>query len=169
MAGRLWHDRRDMTTARRLVTWKYEDGDGASEADVGPAWISAVDGTSERVAGGNWLTRAQARAFAQEHGHDFYEDDGQEDATTGRVDAEAVRAINRRLRRLGVSRDDLELTAGDRDVFLMGRWYHLVDDDPLIPADNALGFRSGGASMSLDEALARIRRLVPEWDDEPEP
>jgi hypothetical protein len=80
-----------------------------------------------------------------------------------------VKEINRKLRRLGVSRGDLDLSAGRHDVFLMGAWYHRVDDQPLIPRDNPFGFRSGGASMSLEEALAKIRRLIPEWDSEPDP
>jgi hypothetical protein len=158
-----------MMTARRVLTWKYEDGDGGSDGDVGPAWIAGADAESEDVNGGEWLTRAQARGLAEQHGHDFVEDDGREDPTTARPHAEAVKAINRKLRRFGVSRDDLHLAAGHRDVVLMGAWYHRVDDEPLIPRDNPFGFRSGGASMSLDEALAKIRRLVPEWDTEPDP
>lgn len=158
-----------MASKRRVLTWKYEDGEGRADADVGPAWIASADGESEQVNGGDWLTRAQARALAEQHGHDFVEDDGREDSTSTRPHAEAVKAINRELRRFGVSRDDLDLSAGHHDVFLMGAWYHRVDDKPLIPADNPFGFRSGGASMSLDEALAKIRRLVPEWDTEPDP
>jgi hypothetical protein len=156
-----------MANTRRVLTWKYEDGEGEADADVGPAWISGGDEALEEVNGGEWITRGQARALAEQNRHDFFEDDGREDLTTTRPHAEAVKAINRRLRRFGVSRADLDLSAGEHDVFLMGAWYHRVDDKPLIPAGNPFGFRSGGASMSLDEALSKIRRLVPEWDTEP--
>jgi hypothetical protein len=155
-----------MVNVRRVLTWKYEDGDGNDDADVGPAWVADADCQSEEVNGGEWLTRGQARALAEQNGDDFFEDDGREEPSVTPAYAEAVKAINHKLRKLGVSRDELELSAGHDDVVLMGSWYERVNDKPLIPRDNLYGFRHHGSSMSLDEALAKIRRLVPEWHTE---
>jgi len=69
---------------RRVLTWKIEDGpedapEGGSLEDVGPAWLDTfragelVD--SEPIAGGEWITRAEARRFAEGGGYDLSEDD----------------------------------------------------------------------------------------------
>jgi hypothetical protein len=67
---------------RRVLTWKFEDGpadapEKGSADDVGPAWLDTQtpDGVaSEPVAGGEWITRAEARRLADENGWDFSKD-----------------------------------------------------------------------------------------------
>lgn len=58
--------------------WKFEDGpedaEDADPNDVGPAWIDRPDGTSEKVKGGEWITRQEARQLASENGYELDED-----------------------------------------------------------------------------------------------
>jgi len=63
---------------RIRLYWKYEDGpEDATDEDVGPAWIEYPDGRSEKVRGGEWITRLEARGLAAEAGYDLDEDDGE--------------------------------------------------------------------------------------------
>jgi hypothetical protein len=68
---------------RRVVTWKVEDGpedapEEGSLEDVGPAWLHTfragelVD--TEPIAGGEWITRSEARRLAEEGGYELSED-----------------------------------------------------------------------------------------------
>jgi hypothetical protein len=68
---------------RRVLTWKLEDGPAdapksGSPDDVGPAWLDTPgpDGTtSEEVADGKSITRAEARQLAEEEGNELSDDD----------------------------------------------------------------------------------------------
>lgn len=59
--------------------WKWEDGpeeaDGDDPNDVGPAWIDRPDGISEKVNGGEWITRSEAERLAADHGYELVTDD----------------------------------------------------------------------------------------------
>ncbi len=71
-----------VNTKRPVLTWKFEDGppdagEEDSPEDVGPAWLDTEgpDGNiSERIAGGAWITRAEARRLAEERGYELSED-----------------------------------------------------------------------------------------------
>jgi hypothetical protein len=70
-------------TERRVLTWKLEespeDAPDESPEDVGPAWLDTFRGEevvdSEQIGNGEWITRAEARRLAEEHGYDLSEDD----------------------------------------------------------------------------------------------
>jgi hypothetical protein len=64
--------------------WKYEDGpedapDDGDPNDVGPAWIDTYDRdecvSSEPVAEGGWITRAEAHRLAESNGYELAVDD----------------------------------------------------------------------------------------------
>jgi len=64
--------------------WKYEDGpedapDEGDPNDVGPAWIDTYNGdehvSSETVAEGEWITRAEAHRLAESNGYELALDD----------------------------------------------------------------------------------------------
>ena len=64
--------------------WKYEDGpedapEEGSPDDVGPAWIDTYEEderiSSEQVAKGDWMTRAEAQRLASEGGYELAIDD----------------------------------------------------------------------------------------------
>jgi hypothetical protein len=67
-----------MTDQPTWLYWKFEDGPEDAENedpnDVGPAWIDRADGTSEKVNGGEWITRAEAKRLASESGYELNED-----------------------------------------------------------------------------------------------
>ena len=63
-----------------MLTWKFESGprDASAEGapdDVGPAWLDIYGGdervANERIADGEWITRAEALRLAQERGYEF--------------------------------------------------------------------------------------------------
>ena len=64
------------------MIWKLEDGpedapEAGSPEDVGPAWLHAP-GTKfdqQDIAGGKWITRAEAKAIAEENGYELDVDD----------------------------------------------------------------------------------------------
>jgi hypothetical protein len=66
-----------------VLVWKCEEGPpGATDAspeDAGPAWvvIEREDGpeTTEWIADGGWITRAEAQRIAEERGYEFAADD----------------------------------------------------------------------------------------------
>jgi hypothetical protein len=64
--------------------WKYDDGpedapEEGSPDDVGPAWIDTYEEderiSSEQVAQGEWVTRAEAQRLASESGYELAIDD----------------------------------------------------------------------------------------------
>jgi len=64
--------------------WKYEDGpedaaDDGDPNDVGPAWLDTYEEderrSSEKVAGGEWITRAEAQRLAAANGYELDVDD----------------------------------------------------------------------------------------------
>lgn len=64
----------------RHLTWKWEEGFEEGETPVGPAWLDTVgdDGeriSSEEVAGGNWIPRAEAIKLAEENGYELLLDE----------------------------------------------------------------------------------------------
>lgn len=65
--------------------WKLEDGpedapDEGSPEDVGPAWIDTYENdthvSEEKVANGEWISRAEAKRLAADNGYEFEADDG---------------------------------------------------------------------------------------------
>ena len=67
-----------------MLTWKFEDGpeDAPGEGspdDVGPAWVDTFEGqdlvSSDKIADGEWITRADAERIASENGYEFSADD----------------------------------------------------------------------------------------------
>ena len=64
----------------RLV-WKWEYGsEGSDEPPAGPAWIDTLDDegkrtSTDKVAGGEWITRDEAIRLARENGHDLVLDE----------------------------------------------------------------------------------------------
>jgi hypothetical protein len=60
--------------------WKFEDGpedapDEGDPNDVGPAWLDTYEGdervSSEKVANGEWITRAEAQRIAAANGYEL--------------------------------------------------------------------------------------------------
>jgi len=69
---------------RRVLMWKFEDGpedapDEGDPNDVGPAWLDTYEGdervSSEKVANGEWITRAEAQHVATANGYELAVDD----------------------------------------------------------------------------------------------
>jgi hypothetical protein len=69
-----------MPERRVLLMWKFGDGpedepDENDPNDVGAAWIVTFDGderiSSEEVAAGHWITRAEARRLAEAEGYEL--------------------------------------------------------------------------------------------------
>src|SRR5438105_4365006 len=109
-------------STKRVLMWKLEDGpedtpEQGSPDDVGPAWIEtyATDGsvTSEKVARGDWITRSEAHRLAEAAGFELMIDDGRQPSLDSLQPPPALdlKAINRRLRSLGVKADELTLHA----------------------------------------------------------
>jgi hypothetical protein len=66
--------------ARTRLVWKWEEGYGESETPVGPAWIDTLDDDGERtstenVAGGDWIPRAEAVRLALANDHELLLDE----------------------------------------------------------------------------------------------
>jgi hypothetical protein len=69
--------RADRADRRERLIWKHEADAGqaaSADVDIGPAWIERNGGFDEAVGGGEWMTRASARALAESEGYDFFED-----------------------------------------------------------------------------------------------
>ena len=65
---------------RGVLMWKFEDGpedapDEGDPNDVGPAWLDTYEGdervSSEKVANGEWITRAEAQRIAAANGYEL--------------------------------------------------------------------------------------------------
>lgn len=152
---------------RSLLTWKVEhpSEDGVAEDDVGSAW---VDGNgsgsypSGPVAGGSWLTRGEARAIADEHGFTFVEDDGR--PSFGSPQGESgidVAGMNRKLRAAGVSAAELRIEEspfGDLKL-----WGTMLQQLPSLQRQADSPFTTAMISMSPEDALEALDRLVPGW------
>ena len=100
------------------LMWKLEErvrDDGDDGGDMGPAWLDTLgtDGrvlASERVNGGDWITRDDARKLAEANGYDLRQDDGSTstDKAATRPAAEIdVDAVNAQLRAAGITEDEL--------------------------------------------------------------
>jgi hypothetical protein len=72
---------------RTRLVWKWEEGYEEGETPVGPAWIVTLDEDGKvtldedgkrksiDVAGGEWITRAEAIRLARESGHNLLLDE----------------------------------------------------------------------------------------------
>jgi len=150
------------------LMWKLEDGEG--DLAVGPAWIDTVgeDGRAihtEKAADGEWISRRQAGELAAQHGWELLVDAGDEpvgdDYPPGPVD---VRAINRRLRALGIAEEDLSVGEGGDN--LQGLW---LDRLPGVePPRTVLGsiVRTAVISRTPAELLESLDLLAPGWRDQ---
>lgn len=155
--------------------WNLEDvaaqSDDRSVDDVGPAWIdfpatATSPKHSEKVRGGEWITRGEAQQIAREKGYALQEDDGQADPDQAppaapRIDA---KAINRKLRSLGISADELTVSTSGTGVGLIGSFVQRLERVQ-NPNAGASGFKMWTAAISTspDEALAALDELVPGW------
>lgn len=154
-----------MSEAPRLL-WKLEDvadrsGDPSPD-DVGPAWITwpATENTprrSEKVRGGEWITRAEAQELALANGYVLKEDAGA--AETGEPAASPpvdVVAINSKLRSLGISADELAVRASGDRLVLTGSLLQRLKTRPSK-------FRTALISLHADNAMGTLDELVPGW------
>ena len=148
--------------------WKWEDGDG--ESAVGPAWIDTVEdggrAHSEKAAGGDWISREEARKLAAENGWEYLEDapeDPNPDAPVGDIDA---RALNRKLRKLGISKEDVTVASvGGDALFLQGNW---LDRLPGVEPPRVVGgveYRTGAIGVTPDGLAEALDQLAPGWRD----
>jgi hypothetical protein len=163
---------------KHVLVWKLEDGpahtagSSGSPDDVGPAWIETYssDGTvtSERVANGEWITRREAHRLAAEGEFEVLIDDGSQPVPHGREVTPNLdlKAINRRLRSLGVTADQLTLRPMSHDVFVVGSLVQHLDPAYGPKGQGEFVFTTAGVSMSPDEALAAVGRLVPTWNSD---
>lgn len=158
--------RRATSPGARLI-WKLEQpsGDLPSDDDVGPAWVAPEASgplPSGPISRGEWLTRREARAIAEEHGFAFFEDDGDNDVRMSASAGIDVRSVNEQLRRAGVLESELrlEVTPGFNDVLVHGS---RVQELPGLERDPESPIRTAMISMSLEEALAALDLLVPSW------
>jgi hypothetical protein len=158
--------RRPTSPGARLI-WKLEQPSGglASDDDVGPAWVAPGSSgplPSGAISRGGWLTRREARAIAEEHGFEFFEDDGSNDLCVQPSSGIDVSSVNEQLRRAGVLESELrlEVTPGFDDVLLHGS---RLQELPGLERDPESPFRTAMISMSLEEVLTALDRLVPGW------
>jgi hypothetical protein len=141
-----------------------------SPDDVGPAWINtyAKDGsvTSEKVAGGDWITRVEAHRLAYTDGFELMIDDGNQPSLESPQPPPALdlKAINKRLRSLGVKADELTLRATSHDVFVVGSLVQHLDPKYRPKREGEFVFTTAGVSMSPENALAALAKLVPDWN-----
>lgn len=151
--------------------WKQEDG--AGEAAVGPAWVDTFgeDGSTthtQQAAGGEWISRQHARELAEAHGWEYFEDapndQAADDDPVGSVD---VRAVNRRLRKLGIAKDDLSVGSVDGDtLYLQGLWLdRLPGVEPPRTVDGVT-YRTGAIGATPNELAEALDLLAPGWRDE---
>jgi hypothetical protein len=66
--------------ARTRLVWKWEEGYEEGETPAGPAWIDTLDDDGERtstenVAGGGWIPRAEAVRLALANDHELLLDE----------------------------------------------------------------------------------------------
>jgi hypothetical protein len=158
--------RRQPPTGARLI-WKLEQPSGGqpSDDDLGPAWIAPGRSgllPSGPLSRGEWLTRREARAIAEEHGLTFFEDDGSKDVLVSGSSGIDVRSVNEQLERVGVPKSELrlEVTPGFDDVLVHGS---RLQELPGLERDPGSPIRTAMISMSLEEALAALDLLVPGW------
>jgi hypothetical protein len=157
---------------RRVLVWKHEESARASDAvgsstDAGPAWIDTYRGSShlsqEQVAGGRWVTRAEAQDLAEQLGCEIELDDGIALDTARRSDLDRVdvAGINRKLRKVGIADDQLRVEWEDDALTLVGS---LVDSDPSLPQLPGAPPRDVRHVIQSEEGLsALLNRLAPEW------
>jgi hypothetical protein len=160
--------------SKRVLMWKLEDGpEGALEQgspdDVGPAWIEtyATDGTvtSEKVPSGDWITRSEAHRLAEANRFELMIDDGNQPLPDSPQPLPALdlKAINMRLRALGVKADELTLRAMSGDVFVVGSLVQHLDLEQGPKGQGEFVFTIAGVSMSPEAALSALGKLVPDW------
>jgi len=155
--------------------WKLEDGpedtpEQGSPDDVGPAWIDtyATDGgvTTEKVARGDWITRSEAHRLAEADGFELMIDDGNQPLLDSPQPLPALdfKAINGRLRSLGVRADQLTLRAMASDVFVVGSLVRHLEPEYGDKGQGEFVFTTAGVSMCPEDALAALDKLVPNWN-----
>lgn len=141
-----------MATKPRLY-WKLEDV--ADGQEVGPAWLD-----SEKVRGGEWITRAEAREIARENDYRLQEDDGRSEAGEDKTSLPSldVAAINEKLRSLGIGVDDLTVEHSGGHVLLRGPLLEQLKTEPSR-------FRTAAMVTSPEQAAEVLDRLAPGWRD----
>ena len=169
-------------TRRQVLIWKLEDGpedagEDGDPNDVGPAWIDTYEDdthvSEEKVAGGEWITRAEAHRLAEANGYDLMEDDGRGDpATDAEHDASSVasvdvEAINAKLRAAGITEDEL-LVERLKGGFLAVTGSLADNDLPSglrSPPDELEGlvFRSMRMPSNATELCELLDDLAPTW------
>lgn len=151
---------------RRALTWKYEEGDGGSEADIGPAWVAGADGESDEVNGGEWLTRAEARIVAGEGGHDFLEDDGDlsfVEKNSQPAPGLDVGDINRKLRRRGVTEEQLRLSdTAIGNLRISGSLLHAL---PSLVRAPGSPYSTAALYLSPEKTFEALDVLIPGWNN----
>jgi hypothetical protein len=161
--------------SKRVLMWKLEDGhedapEQGSPNDVGPAWIETytTDGSvsSEKVAAGDWITRSEAHRLAETNRFELMIDDGNQPLPDSPQPLPALdpKAINRRLRALGVKADELTLRAMAGDVFVVGSLLQHLDPEYGPKGQGEFVVTTAGVSMSPEDALSALGELVPNWN-----
>jgi len=159
--------RSSVVTAPRLV-WKLElsatEDSERNPADAGPAWIDFPETPtspkhSEKVRGGEWISRREAHEIAVKNGYELLEDDAgpRVDEFPPEASSLDVAAINSRLRALGVSPEELTFEPLDAT--------HVELRGSLL-----IRLKEPGSAFSIavmmappEKALDVLDQLVPGW------
>ena len=151
---------------RQVLLWKYEDGPedavAGSPLDVGPGWIDTYEDdkhvSGEQIAGGEWLTRAEAQAIAAKHGYEFVADDGAEDRRElGEGLIVDLVSLNQALRGVGVTEDELKVERIGNSYAVSGS---RADTKPAGPSE--FTFRSLHLARDEAELIEILTPLAPE-------
>ena len=161
-----------MPTDHGRLIWKLEDSAGESGVgdleDLGPAWVElrSPNGSAvlEKLDDGEWMTRGRAREIARDRDLDLFEDDGRQgddgpEASSG-FD---IDALNEAIAAMGITELQLRVREAPHDkVWLVGSLLAEIDENR-GRGSARFGYRLGGRTYSIDDALSVLDKLVPGW------
>jgi len=145
---------------RHVLVWKRE----GSPADAGPAWLDTYSDDqlveSHRIAGGDWIARADAERLAVDHGYEFIADDGAGETRDTTNSESDLTAINARLRAMGISEAEL---AVERIGDSYGIGGSRADDEVIDRTSLPFEIHHFHLARDREELAELLNALAPGW------